>query len=198
MRLAVDADEGEMDSYISFDDGNSFSLHVPSGNTTGLKLNHSFTIPAGGVANFNIDFDLRKSVHKQGSSSDDYKLRPTLRITDNIQVGAISGYITEALVEDGSCQEGLAVYGYSGADVMPDDEGSSNPPLTSATLVLDSVNQQYNYQLSYLTAGDYTIAITCDADSDDPEIDESSLLWATNAEKNIAVQSGTTSDLNFE
>lgn len=197
IRLAVDADEGEMDSYISFEDGSSYSLSIPSGNTTGLKLNRPFTISAGGNTNFTIDFDLRKSVHMRGNSSDDYFLRPTLRITDNTQVGSISGYITSSFAAAETCNEGLAVYAYAG-DVTPDDEGSSFPPLTSAAPIYNAENDRYEYQVSYLLAGEYTVAVTCDGDNDDPETDESELDWTVIESKNMSVEIDTDSQLNFE
>ena len=195
MRLAVDAVEGEMDSYISFVDGSTHSLHVPSGNTTGLKLNRPFTIPAGGNASFTIDFDLRKSVHLPGNNGADYKLRPTLRIIDNTQVGNISGYIEAALVADESCSEGLAVYAYAGTNITPDDEGSNLSPLTSTIPSYDNDNNRYQYQLSFLSVGDYTVAVTCDADLDDPEVDDDiSFIVSDEA----AVSENQTSTLNFE
>lgn len=198
MRLAVDADEGEIDSYISFEDGSTHSLYVPSGNTTGLKINRPFTVPAGGNASFTIDFDLRKSVNKPGNNSDDYKLRPTLRITDNTEVGTISGYIAAPLVSDESCTEGLSVYGYTGAGVTPNDEGSATPPLSSAIPVYDSANDRYNYQLSFLLVGDYTVAVTCDADNDDPEEDEDETSWSVITSADASVVVNQTTELNFE
>ena len=198
MRLAVDADEGEMDSYISFEDGSSYSLNIPSGNTTGLKLNQSFTIPAGGSSHFTIDFDLRKSVHSRGNNSDDYVLRPTLRIEDNTEVGAIFGYIATNLVSAESCDDGLAVYAYAGADITPDDEGSNLSPLTSTTPIYNAEDDRYDFQISFLLASEYTVAVTCDADNDDPETDQSELDWTIIEVQNITVETNINSELNFE
>jgi hypothetical protein len=198
MRLAVDADQGEIDSFISFEDGSTYSLYIPSGSNTGLKVNRPFTIPAGGNANFTIDFDLRKSIHKPGNSSDDYKLRPTLRITDNTEVGEISGFISSSVVSDDSCSEGLAVYLYAGVEITPDDEGSVISPITSVIPDYDNVNDQYIYQASFLLAGDYTVAITCDADNDDPEIDENEMDWSAIVSADASVSIDQTTELNFE
>jgi hypothetical protein len=82
MRLKVNAEKGVLDSYIMLNDDSQFSLHIPSGNQSGLKLNRGFVVPAGGVASYVIDFDLRKSVHKPSAANQDYKLRPTLRLID--------------------------------------------------------------------------------------------------------------------
>jgi hypothetical protein len=72
--------------------GAGHELTIPSGMQSGLKLNRGFDVPAGGSADFTIDFDLHKSVHMTGSGS--YMLRPTLRMVDNIMVGSISGTVT--------------------------------------------------------------------------------------------------------
>ncbi|WP_196139114.1 DUF4382 domain-containing protein [Aliikangiella sp. G2MR2-5] len=195
IRLVVDADQGEIDSYISFEDGSTHSLYIPSGSNTGLKLNSGFTIAAGATANFTIDFDLRKSVHKPAAEGQDYMLRPSLRILDNTEVGEISGFIAPSVVEDASCEDGLAVYAYSGADVTADDEGSATPPITSAMPEYDANNDRYNYTLSFLLAGDYTVAVTCDADLDDPQSDDD---WTSIAASNVTVTVDQTTELNFE
>ena len=198
MRLMVTATEGVMDSYISFEDGLTYSLYIPSGDTTGLKLNRSFTVPAGGSASFIIDFDLRKSVINPGNNSDDYKLKPTLRIEDNSEVGGISGFIAASLVSDESCMEGLAVYVYSGTGIAADDEGSQTPPLASVIPEYNGDTDQYDYQLSFMAAGDYTVAITCDADNDDPETDENETDWSAIASADASVVVDETTETNFE
>ncbi len=198
MRLAVDADEGELDSYISFEDGSTHSLYVPSGSTSGLKINRPFTIPQGGSANFTIDFDLRKSIHLPGNSGNDYKLRPTLRITDNTEVGKISGFIAASVVADESCTEGLAIYAYNGSSVIADDEGSPTSPLTSAIPEYNNTDGNYYYQLSFMLAGDYTLAVTCDAEFDEAETDEDVSIWTSLVSANVSVSVDQTSELNFE
>jgi hypothetical protein len=196
IRLMVDADQGEIDSYIKFMDGSMHSLYVPSGSNTGLKLNRGFTIAAGASINFTLDFDLRKSVHMPMNNSDDYFLRPTIRMMDHTEVGTISGYILPSVVADASCQAGLSVYAYNNADVAPDDEGSATSPLTSSMPEYDATNDRYSYSLSYLLAGDYTIAVTCDADMDDAEVDETEWGYITKANATVTINQVT--QLNFE
>ena len=198
LRLLVDADENEIDSYITLEDGSQFSLYVPSGSETGLKINRNFTIAVGESVNFMIDFDLRKSVLEPNNQSVDYKLKPVLRITDLTQVGTISGFIDASIVSDDSCESGLAIYAYSGSDVLPNDEGSDTPPLTTAIPTYDNNTDRYNYSLSFLSVGDYTIAVTCDADNDDSETDESNDLWNIISSANATVVIDVITELNFE
>ena len=173
IRLKVDT-VGEDDSCIDVDTMSDMchELTIPSGDQTGLKLNRGFNVPSGGSATFTIDFDLRKSVHVTGTG--DYMLRPTLRLADNTMVGTISGTVDAALVPVGCTP---AVYVFSGANATPDDidTDNANPdPVTTASVKLDSSDNTYKYMATFLEAGDYTVAFTCDAADDDPTVDNTS------------------------
>jgi len=177
IRLMVVAEPGVTDSFIEFPGPVVESLRVPSGATSGLQLNRGFTVAAGSVTDFTIDFDLRKSVHDpQGLP--DYILRPTLRLVDNLVVGSISGIVDTALVEDGSCTndpaagEGGAVYVYAGAGATVDDEGSADPPLTSALVTFDESIGMWVYKAAFLEPGDYTVAFSCESSDDAPDVDD--------------------------
>jgi len=163
IRLMVDT-AGTLDSYIVVS-GTPYELTIPSGAQTGLKLNGGFDVPAGGGANFTVDFDLRKSVHL---SNIGYMLRPTLRMVNNVMVGSISGTVDQLLVTAGCTP---AVYVFAGSGVTPDDiDGIAADPVTSATVKLDNMGV-YRYMAAFLEAGSYTIAYTCDAAADDPMVD---------------------------
>ena len=108
LRLQVAAENGT-DSFIELLDGAVHPLRIPSGDQTGLKLVRGFDVPAGGLADFTIEFDLRKSVHAPPGLGGDYILRPTLRIVNNTQVGSIAGVVAEALRSAPSCSESAAV-----------------------------------------------------------------------------------------
>lgn len=199
VRLMVKAEEGVTDSYIVVD-GQEHELRIPSGDKTGLKLNRGFVIPAGGEASFTIDFDLRKSVHMTGTG--EYKLRPTLRIVDHAEMGSLSGSIDPNLMASGDCTTGAAVYVFladTPADTVgaPDDEDGVEggpDPITSA--VIDTTDGLYNYKVSFLSAGDYLIAFTCDADADDANVDDDSatVSFLSETTVNITVDNNTVHD----
>jgi len=182
IRLKVNAECDTLDSYIEIpDDINSpYSLYVPSGSQTGLKLVRGFDVPAGGTASFTIDFDLRKSVNLpegQGTCSGNYKLKPALRLVDNTDVGSISGTVSSELIGDTSCTGGNAVYVFEDHDITPDDVDGIDPdPVTSAFVSFNDDEQEYVYKAAFLSSGNYTIAFTCQAGNDDPEVDESPTL----------------------
>ena len=178
MRLAVNLDEdgvideSEMDStsYIVIDEM-PYALWVPSGDQSGLKLNSGFIVPQGGLTDFTIDFDLRKSVHLPMNGDMRYVLKPSLRIVDNTVVGSIYGNVDPNLLTGDAST--CAVYAYEGDGVTPDDVGSATEPLTSAGVKLDLVEEgQYGYRIAFLLPGTYTVALTCEADQDDPGTDD--------------------------
>jgi len=192
VRLLVDAEPDVRDSYIVMPDG-EHELLVPSGAETGLKLNRGFTVPAGGTADFTIDFDLRKSVHDPLSGGIDYLLRPTLRIVDSAEAGAIAGEVDAALVTDGCTP---AVYAYTGAGVTPDDvDGAAPDPVTTAQVKLDEETGLYRYKAAFLEPGDHTVAFTCQAAGDDPAMDDAIVFSGA---ATVAVAPGTVATHEFQ
>jgi hypothetical protein len=177
IRLAVNAESGVLDSYVELVGGARVSLFIPSGAQTGLKLQSGFTVAQGGIADFTIDFNLRKSVHDPVGQPD-FFLRPALRLVDNLEVGSVSGTVSADLVTDESCTNGVdhdmgnAVYLYAGFGAVVDDEGSANAPLASAIVTLDPDTQEYRYEIGFVAAGPYTVAFTCQAADDDPVTDD--------------------------
>lgn len=199
MRLMVNAQRTTMDSYIKLENDEQYSLFIPSGAETGLKLVSGFTVPVNGSASFTIDFDLRKSITAPPGQAD-YYLRPALRVVNNTQVGAIAGTVSTTTLGDASCenpdpaQNGNVVYVFSGLDVTPSDvDGGEVDPVTTAN-VEPNADGTYAYNAAFLTAGDYTVAFTCQAKSDDPEAADSLVFLGTT---NASVTADATTAVDF-
>jgi hypothetical protein len=179
IRLIVDSQPNVRDSYIELTSGEECELTVPSGAESGLKMNRGFTLPADDSIALTIDFDLRKSVHAppgmKGSASgctQGYLLRPTLRIVDDANVGAIAGDIDASLVP-ADCMP--KVYVFSGSDVAADDIEDSGTtadvdPLVVAPVAIENGSATYQYHAAFLPPEPYTVAFTCD--NDDPTDDD--------------------------
>ncbi len=184
VRLMIDPTAGS--SYIIDSMGTQHDLRIPSGAETGLKLIHGFTMPAGGVANFTVDFVLSRSIIAPPGQAPDFMLKPVLRLVDNAQVGTITGTIQTAALGPPQTACGTrapVVYVYAGASVTPDDiyvpdSGTLPPvqPLVTTTAALNS-SSLYAYTIAFMPAGTYTVAFSCDAD--DPAIDETALMPPT-------------------
>lgn len=187
IRLHVNAEHDNiMDSYAETELGTQLELWIPSGSQTGLKLVRGFTVPAGGSADFTADFDLRKSiVAAPEMSGQGLKFKPVLRLVDNISAGSVSGIIDAMLITE-ACMDPAAdvgaVYVFAGADVSPTDvSGAETDPLTTAKVSYDG--EAWVYEVGFLQTGSYTLAYTCEAAMDDPEVaDNLNFISSANAE----------------
>jgi Domain of unknown function (DUF4382) len=200
VRLIVDSQPNTRDSYIVLTSGQECELNVPSGAESGLKLNRGFTLPADGTVALTIDFDLRKSVHAppglQGSAPDcsqAYLLRPTLRLVDDANVGAITGTIDATLVP-ADCMP--KVYVFSGS-ITPDDieDSGATPdvdPMVVASVSIVNGSTAYEYRAAFLPPGTYTVAFSCD--NDDPTDDD---VLNFISPQNITVQANLIGTANF-
>jgi hypothetical protein len=200
IRLIVDNESGVRDSYIVLTGGEECELRVPSGAESGLKLNRGFTLPADGSVALTIDFDLRKSIHappgQQGAAeacTQGYLMRPTLRIVDDANVGAIAGHVASELVTDQCLPK---VYVFSGAGITPDDiedaDGADADPLVVADVAVENGSTAYAYHAAFLPPGPYTVAFTCD--DDDASVDETLTFVGT---QDVTVQSNLISTADF-
>ena len=205
IRLMVDPAAGS--SYVVIA-GGTHPLRIPSGSESGLKLIRGFTMPAGGRADFTIDFVLNKSIIAPPGQAPDLLMKPVLRIVDNIQVGTIAGSLNTAL--PAACTGKVpVVYLYQGANVIPDDlfnpmDGSADTtpavdPLVTANATAGVSGGPYTYRIAFVPVGTYTVSFTCDAD--DPLVDENVLpaipiSFVTYAQP-VAVTVGQTTTANF-
>ncbi len=194
IRLAVSAEfDGVMDSY-AVRDGGAVELRVPSGSQSGLKLVSGFTVTQNMSTNLVVDWDLRKALSDpQGQPG--MHLRPALRVTDMAAYGTLQGSVAEALTMADECGDdatvGNAVYLYEDVVEGPlDIRGIETDPVVTAT-----VESDLTYSISYLSAGEYTAAFTCQADLDNAEEEDDLVFSVVNTEVTIA--DGETTIVDF-
>jgi len=199
IRLAVNAEfDNVYDSYAIVPQG-QVELRVPGGSQSGLKLVSGFTVTQNQSTNIVIDWDLRKAL-TDPAGQPGLHLRPALRLTNMAAYGTLTGTVAEALVNDGSCKNDLAmdtgnsVYVYAGVVDTPGDIGDpTNDPLTTAA-VSQSESGTYVYEVNFLSVGEYTAAFTCQADDDDPETDDDIEFPVSNT---FSIEDGATSVVDF-
>lgn len=169
IRFMLDAPETGMPKpvspgcYIEFTDGTTEPLFVPSGSQSGFKGVGNFTVPVNGTVEITADFDVRKSVHKTGSASPRYILRPVIRLVVENQAGSIRGNVTN-IPENTD----IVIYAYS--DGTYKDEEAAEPLDTSASrfpnaVSSDKVDSLGVYHIAYLAAGKYDLVVTTLMDS---------------------------------
>lgn len=119
--------------------------------------------------------DLRFSL--QRLSSGDYTLTPQTRAVDASLAASVSGSIDSDAVNASSCRQGraaavgVAVYLYAGTATDPTDFNSTRSgPVASAPA--RASGSSYVYDVPYLVPGTYTMAWTCEADTDVPDADD--------------------------
>jgi len=151
------------------EDGTSQELLLRRKTEHGLHITKKFTTSEDEPAEFTIDFDLRKSL----KCGEEYVvLKQHLHLVHNQHAGHLHGDLDSALVADLCADPSVelgAVYVFSGADAIPADvNGSESDPVASALVKL-APHGEYHYHVGFLEAGEYTVAYTCDAASDNPD-----------------------------
>ena len=136
--------------YITFKDNTEekLELEVPSGGQTGYKSTNGFIIAAGGTTYITADFDVRKSVTVTGNGR--YKLNPTIRLIDNIEVGEING--TMSLDTNSS----VIVYAYENGSW---DENQTDAANNFNNAVSSADATDGSYTLPWLITGTYDLVV---------------------------------------
>ena len=189
LRLIVGS--GAMDNYVELVAGGTQPLQIPAGSSSGIKVKGDFTITSGLDSNLTLDIDLRQSIRSPGMSGN-YQFKLVYRLVENSDVGHISGMVDPTLLAAATCSDLLddtfnAAYVFDGHNVIPDDIDATagNPePVTTTSLHYDADMDKYVYEAAFLPAGDYTVAITCNADQEDLDADDDLQFFNT---KNITV-----------
>ena len=155
---------------------------MPSGAQTGLKIVSGFTVAQGGVTSLTAEIDLQKSVTEPPGLSPDAVLRPAIRLVNNLEVGAVTGVVSDdlatAVITDSSTQAETAcapsVYVFA-ADVAPNPIGldgdtaakDENDPIATAMVDNNDGATDYQYTVGFLLPGFYDLAFTCDGENFD-------------------------------
>jgi len=128
-------------------DGITYPLEIPSGEQTGVKLNHAFDIQAGLLYELLLDFDAERSIVLTGNGQ--YKLKPVIRLTPIVISGTISGKISPV---------GAAgyVYAISGTDTA----GTIAEPITGSFMLMALLQQTYRVEVFSADPAYYDSTIT--------------------------------------
>lgn len=149
------------ESYL-VSDGVVHNIYIPSGEESGLKLHGSIIVPHGGAADFTAEVDLMKSIAFPDGLAPDVAFRPTIRIVNNAEVGAVTGQVANTLVLDTpNCAPSVYLF----EDDMMDAALDASNALTSAIVEEqpDGLGgTEYRYTIGFLLAGMYELAFSCD------------------------------------
>jgi hypothetical protein len=140
------------DCNITWEDGSSVPLFVPSGSSSGFKAKGDFTITADNRVAIMADFDLEKSIVAKGN--DEYSLKPVIRIIVTELSGTISGTVLD-FANYGT--DALVVYTYKGVmtEAAAEVEGTKKFPDSISSTNVNMLDG--SYILPFLEVGDYTL-----------------------------------------
>jgi hypothetical protein len=188
-QIRLTGSQGEAgESTVVLEAGGEHNLFIPSFDQTGLKLTKGFSVPENGDADYTLDFDLKKSLHKTGEGR--YILRPTVRLVDNAEVGHIAAEVDGMGNCPSGADDGPAIYVFEGSDVDADDvDGNEPEPVTTAMLKDGDKDSTYTGTAGFLTTGTYTVAFTCQGANDAIDADDD---LAFQGSENMDVQAGQT------
>ena len=177
-------------SYASVDlDGDGTTTDVPvSVPSNELKLD-GFTADAGGNLNYTAEFDLRQGMTNP-VGQEGFILKPRgVRLVDNSSVGHLQGSVSEELLlNETSCEVAPAdlttpvayIYLYEGVgyelSALADIGGSEEQQPYASTAVYFDGASSYDYELGFVSAGEYTAALTCNGNDDSETDDDISFL----------------------
>lgn len=202
-------DDEVSNAYAEESDGAIKPIKVPSDT---LKLG-GFTVDESGLQTFVVEFDLRQSM-TYNPGPDRYILKPRgFRIVEAAASSTVSGTVDlafynalEPCSSKSDSSVGNVIYLYEGHDLdlssltdQLDRDLSSNgittenTPFTSITL--DDLGQ---YEVAFLPPGDYTLAFSCVAENDDPDIYDNLVIPAPeNATLEISLGAGEVESVNI-
>lgn len=174
IRLLVS--EAPMANYLDLGSAGLVDLKIPGGSSSGLKIKGEFMVFKSRPTSLVLDFDLRQSIKRKGKSGI-YSINPVIRLANSENSGHLRGTVNPAQLSsitacsDDNIDTFNALYVYAGHDVIPDDINQSSTtdanPITTTTIKYDPKSITYKYEVAFLPAGDYTIAVTCNSNLDD-------------------------------
>ena len=210
--LSSDECAADNGSYLVTKGGDLYSLFIPSGDQSGLKLIKDITIPVNASGDYTAEWDLGKSFIAPPGLAPDAIMKPVVKLVANNEVGTLVGQVADDLLaklaEDEACAIDFApsVYVFND-EVMPnpidyppevEDPDAPFVPDADDAVATGLVEQQmqddgsmpYRYSIGFLLAGDYgnyEAAFTCDGETFIPE-----------AGKEAFIDVGAVTEVNFD
>ena len=189
------ADDG---SYLLTETGELFSLFIPSGDGTGLKLIKDITIPVNSSGNYTAEWDLGMSFIAPPGIAPDAIMKPVVKLVADNEVGTLVGQVADELVDADSCDVEFApkVYVFDDGiapnpiDYPPEEPDAPFSPDPSDPVATGLVEQQmqdgameYRYSIGFLLSGNYEVAFTCDGVIFIPEVGKEATITVGGVEE---------------
>ena len=191
MRLIVDPDYSDgginvlseqhpFANYVIDSNNNYHELKIPSGDKTGFKIVHGFTIYANTTTELNLDFDVCKSVIEKGDK-DPWILKPTVKVFDDHEKAIIRGKVTDSDTKLGIPRVLVSVQNYNdGAADLKDEVLVHTSTITSS-----EPGSEGNFSIFVEPGSEYNLAAYKDGYHPDfgtvPSLEEEDVLEGNTA-----------------
>lgn len=188
VRLLLDIDNAD-DAFVTVDTGESFDLALSDGTYATID----FSVDDDSEdASITLTLDTRLSLSFD-DDNDRFILTPYLRSAPSDDAGQIAGSVSVGCPTGSSLPNG-AVYLFEG-DVEPDDRDNNGvEPYATAPIVASQLGTQFTYVFRFVAEGDYTIALTCRGDDEDPTTDDD-LRFQNTADVQLSRDQNLTHDI---
>ncbi|MBV1871277.1 MAG: DUF4382 domain-containing protein [Gammaproteobacteria bacterium] len=154
-----------------------------------------FSVQQDATTHLTFDFDLRKSIFAEDVSNV-LSFSPAIRSVVTNESGTIAGTLNASLFDNLVCIDtSSAVYAYSGSnEALKDIRGKSSDPISTANI---TVSAGRSYEIGFLPAGNYTLAVACNASGDLADEEEAQLLFRGKKSVTVIENSTTNGDLTL-
>jgi len=175
--VCTDTENG---SYLLTNVSELFNIWIPSGDETGLKLIKDIVIPVNSSGNYTAEWDLGMSfVGPPGLGTGEAIMKPVVKLVANNEVGTLNGtvasefFVAQEGQEVATCpaepEFAPMVYvfdddGNSEIAINSDGSEGTRDPVASGLVAqdMDAVDMPYVYEIGFLLAGNYEVALSCD------------------------------------
>jgi len=194
-----DSDSDDSDNYLIDANGDRRALKINAGTTfTPLDLKVK---KKGKTYTLQLRIDLRLSLVASGSTR---SLTPVLRVVRDSKAASVSGSVKESLISSSDCRDGrstgvgIAVYAFKKLDAgqQPDDYDGSAPDPVASTPVVSDGSGDWRYNIGVLNPGDYTLALTCQGEDENPSLSQDDLDFLDDTH-DVSLDDGETDDQDF-
>lgn len=194
----ADSDDAK-DNYVIDGNGNRRALIVNADNTfTPLNLTVK---KKGKTYALQLRLDLRLSYSE--SSSGDRSLTPVLRAVRDTKAAKISGSVKDSLINNSSCKDdratgvGVTVYAFNRLNGTDPHDYDGSEPRAVATTPISGSGSSWRYNLSVMPAGDYTLALTCKGNEEDPRVLQTDDIKFLDDTHDVSLDDGGDEDQDF-
>lgn len=209
----TDADGNSPGCYVLTTDNEKEDLAASGQSSLEISSQHAISIAEDASSSIVLDFDLRKSVQYESSSSSEAtfsfvsqnELNASLRAVDVEASGTIEGSFDSSLFED---PDKVVIYAYAKGTFDKDAEtqGEANGEIAFENAITSSAavksGSTYSYTLSFLEEGEYEICLVSYQQDDDGSASfdgflSTSLSLDASVTSEVSVSAGLASTLSL-